>query len=101
MAKVEVDIYNKTQSHCSNCKVMGEVFEKWASQTTDKVTSFTMSAESNRDKLIELGAQSAPVYVVKRGSSTTVISGLNPDILVDALDGRDGLWDDLDSDCSL
>lgn len=101
MAKVEVDIYNKTYGYCSNCEAMGAVFSEWVGKTTDKVTSFTLSAEDNRDKLIELGVQMAPVYVVKRGGAETVVSGNNPDVLVDALDGRDGLWDDVDSDCSL
>lgn len=101
MAKVEVDIYNKTYGHCSNCREMTRVFTEWASQTDDKVTSFTFSAEEHSESLKDLGAQAAPVYIVKRGKNTTVVSGLNPDILVDALEGRDDLWDDLDSDCSL
>lgn len=101
MSKVEVDIYNKTYSHCSNCVAMSEVFTDWVTDTSDRVKTFTLSAEDHAEELKDLGARSAPVYVVKRDGNTTVVSGNNPDILVDALNGDDGIWDDLDSDCSL
>lgn len=101
MAKVEVDIYEKKHSHCSNCEAMRPVFEEWANDTTDTVTSWTFSAEDHVEELRDLGVQQAPVYLVRRDDKTSVISGYNPDILVDELNGDTGIWDDLDSDCAL
>lgn len=97
MTNITVDRYEKTESRCVQCESMRREFDKWADQSTDEIVMNTFSAEANRDVLLDAGARSAPVYIITREGVTTVVSGDNPDIMIDALEGNDGLW----SDCSL
>lgn len=100
MTKIYVSIFNKTETRCTNCKDMMKVFNDWALDNVDTadLTTTVESVEENRDFLIkDLGALAAPVYVIDREGKTTVVSGNNPDILVDALNGDDDIW----SDCSI
>ncbi|AYQ98438.1 thioredoxin [Corynebacterium phage Kimchi1738] len=96
MTKIDVTAYEKTRSHCPQCEDMRKHFERWLSDDENihhDITRVTLSAEDNRDLLIELGVMSAPVYVIERDGKTSVVSGNNPDILIDALNGVDGIWD--------
>ena len=94
MSRVEVTIYEKLESHCPACVFMRKIFLKWVDANPQvDVEAVPPGAEPHRDALIELDVSQAPVYVVKRGGEETVISGRNPDILIDALNGVDGIWD--------
>ncbi len=94
MARIEVDIYNKTLSKCPHCASMRKVFDRWCLENEEchEVTSVEMSAEYNLDILMELGVQSAPVYVIRRDGHTSVVSGDSQDDLVELLEGRDLTW---------
>lgn len=96
MSKIDVTVYEKTRGRCTQCDDMRKIFERWLDDDDNvhhDVTRIVLSAEDNRDALIELGAMSAPVYVVERDNRQTVISGNNPDVMIDALNGVDSLWD--------
>lgn len=99
LKKINITRYNKTQSHCSNCDRMDDAFNSWAAQAEVEIDMLTLSAEDHRDELIELGATSAPVYVVHLDGDMKVISGYNPDILIDTLNGESDIWEE--SDCAL
>lgn len=93
MSKVHVKIYEITSRPCTYCRIMRSHFEKWKDTTRDAVTVEELDAEAHPEELAELGARSAPVYVIKRGRNESVVYGNNPDVLVDALSGVDGVWD--------
>lgn len=93
MSKVNVKIYEIKSRPCNYCKVMRTYFDNWKTTTRDVVTVEEFDAEEHPEALAELGALAAPVYVVKRGRTESVVYGNNPDVLVDALSGVDGVWD--------
>lgn len=93
MSKVHVKIYEIKSRPCPYCKVMRTYFENWKATSRDVVTVEELDAEVHPEELAELGARSAPVYVIKRGRTESVVYGNNPDVLVDALSGVDGVWD--------
>lgn len=94
MTKIKVTIYEKTEGHCPNCVLMRARFDAWLADNGDKRVGFeTLSAEEHRDKIMDLGANSAPVYVIERGKTETVVFGRNPDVLIDSLEGLDTLWE--------
>lgn len=93
MAKINVEIYEKTQSFCRYCISVGHVFSKWREQTSDEVEFDVYSAEEHAEELNALGAKQAPVYIVEREGATEVISGNNPDKLIDVLNGNSSIWD--------
>lgn len=93
MTNISVEIYEKSESYCRYCESVGRVFDKWLKQSSDDITTDFFSAEENSDMLSELGAQQAPVYIVRRDGNTSVISGNNPDLLIDTLNGKSSIWD--------
>lgn len=93
MTNISVEIYEKSESYCRYCESVGRVFDKWLQQTDNIVHPEVFSAEDNSDMLTELGAQQAPVYIVRRDGNTSVISGNNPDLLIDTLNGKSSIWD--------
>lgn len=93
MSKVHVKIYEIKSRPCTYCRAMRAPFESWKATTRDTVTVEEFDAEEHPEALAELGARSAPVYVIKRGRTEAVVYGNNPDVLVDALSGVDGVWD--------
>lgn len=96
MTKIDVTVYEKTCSPCQQCDDMRRHFERWLNDDDNvhhDVTRVVLSAEDNRDALIELGAMSAPVYVIDRDGKQNVVSGNNPDVMIDALNGVDSIWD--------
>ena len=93
MSKIDVTIYEKTQSPCPYCDNMRRHFLSWQAKSTDTVTAEFKSAEENIDTLITLGASAAPVYIIKRGKNESIVYGNNPDVLIDSLEGVDGVWD--------
>lgn len=94
MAKINVTIYSLPEEECGSCRFMKGAFSRWVKAHPEHdVTAVTLSAEDNREALLEVGATAAPVYIVKRGHRETIISGRNPDRLTDALEGLDSIWD--------
>lgn len=93
MSKIEVTVYEKTQSPCRYCDSMRRHFLSWQAKSSDTVNVEFKSAEENTDTLIALGATAAPVYIIKRGKNETIVFGNNPDVLIDSLEGVDGVWD--------
>lgn len=93
MSKVHVKIYEIKSRPCRYCNIMRQHFGSWQATTRDTVTVEEFDAEEHPEALAELGALAAPVYVVKRGRTESVVYGNNPDILIDALNGVDGVWD--------
>lgn len=98
MAKaIEVTFYKKTHTPCKQCDSMMDTLVDWIkkNQDTVDVVVFTLSAEDNIQELSRMypEAKAAPVVVVKRGKSTKMVCGDNPDVLVDYLTGLDSVWD--------
>ena len=86
-----VEIYEKPR--CPNCVQMRRVFDEWLEKNPN--TSFdVLSAVDNKVYLAERGVMSAPCYrIISTTGDEQFISGLNPDMLMDALNGDDELWD--------
>lgn len=94
--KIFVDFYEKTQGPCPYCRKMKAILDKWIRKNPDdEVIVEYASAEENAKELLEYGVQGAPVIFVRRGvtGKQHMVSGNNPDILVDLLDGNSNLWD--------
>ena len=93
MSKVHIKIYEIKSRPCTYCRIMRTYFENWEATSRDEVIVEEFDAEAHPEELEQLGARSAPVYVIKRGRRESVVYGNNPDVLVDALSGVDGVWD--------
>ena len=93
MSKVHIKIYEIKSRPCTYCRIMRTYFENWEATSRDEVIVEEFDAEAYPEELEQLGARSAPVYVIKRGRRESVVYGNNPDVLVDALSGVDGVWD--------
>lgn len=94
--KIQVDFYEKTESVCPYCRKMNAVLNNWIKKHPEHdVTVDYLSVEEFLDGLKDVGVTSAPAVFVRRGNdkSNTMVQGNNPDILVDLLDGEDGLWE--------
>lgn len=86
-----IEIYEKPR--CPNCIQMRRVFDKWLEKNPD-ANFGELSAKDNKDYLAERGVMSAPCYrIISTTGDEQFISGLNPDMLMDALNGDDELWD--------
>lgn len=89
--------YEKTESYCGACKNMAGAYVAWLEANTDmEPFRFNESAEENVDKLIEMGAQVAPVWVIdyEDGTEPKLVIGDNPEELTEALDsGKLSIWD--------
>lgn len=77
---------------CQYCTAMKRAYLKWKEHNPREHKLTTLSAAEHRDMLKELGAMSAPVWVVKDENNEYVVSGLNTDALVDILDGDGDFW---------
>ena len=99
---ITVTFYKKTYSHCSSCDAMATVLQRWIDNHPEaKIKVFTLSVEDNMDQVRTdfPNAQQAPIVVVDRVNDDinerTWVSGNNPDILVDMLNGDQDIWDEL------
>ena len=93
---ITVDFYKKTESICPSCNRMDIVLKSWVKKHPEhEVEVNYLSAEEHLEKLMEMGVREAPAVLVCHGDNDewTMVSGNNPDILVDLLDGEDGLWE--------
>lgn len=92
---IKVTVYERTEYYCGHCEQMQAVMEEWLNRNPDvEVSVVTFSIEENLELMMEYGLNSAPVYVIENGDVTTMTSGNNPDILIDALENRNSVWDD-------
>lgn len=98
MANIEIEFYEKTRSHCPNCMYMKAALRRWIEQNggKDDVKVFSLSLEDNRDKVIAENpdAKAAPAVKITRGKDVNWVTGNNPDIMVDYLNGDSDIWDD-------
>lgn len=92
---IKVTVYEKTDSYCVHCEQMRAVMDEWLNRNPDvEVSVVTFSIEENLELMMEYGFNSAPVYVIENQDVTTMTSGNNPDLLIDALENRNSIWDD-------
>ena len=86
-----VEIYEKPR--CPNCIKMRKVFDRWHDENPN-VDFQVLSINENRDYMVERGVLSAPCFrIISTTGDEQFISGDNPDMLMDALNGSDDLWD--------
>lgn len=98
MSKTEITFFEKKYSHCPSCIVMRTAIEKWAADNPEEELVMTsLSAEDNISFLRENypNHKQAPVVLMTRDGYDMVVSGRNPDILVDMLGGLDDLWEEV------
>lgn len=92
---IKVTVYEKTDSYCVHCEQMRAVMDEWLNRNPDvEVSVVTFSIEENLELMMEYGFNSAPVYVIESEEVVTMTSGNNPDLLIDALENRNSIWDD-------
>lgn len=90
--QITIDIYSKPR--CVACNVMRDALEDWIEDTNAKhVTITERDARQHLDYLTEQGHLAAPVYEIEIDGLTSYVSGQQPDVLVDILDGDDDIWD--------
>lgn len=96
MSLIHIVRWEKTTTACPQCDNMRRHVDKWLEVNGDdhEVVITNESAEDDRDYLIDIGATTAPVYMVERDGVETTVMGNNPDILLDALDGQEEIWED-------
>lgn len=71
---------------------MWKAFEQWLEETDKTVDVHERSAIDNAEFLKSEGHLAAPVYFVEYGGEVHSVSGLQPDLLVDTLNGDDSIW---------
>lgn len=93
---IKINIYSKPR--CSQCVVMRDTLESWVKDTGKSVDVLELSAIEYIDYLTDQGHMSAPVYEIERNGEMSYVSGLQPDVLVDILDGNESIWDFADDE---
>ena len=88
--RMRVTIYSKPR--CGACTKMREAFDQWLEETDKTVDVHEFSAIENAELLRNGGHLAAPVYYVEREGEVHSVSGLQPDLLVDTLNGYDSIW---------
>lgn len=93
MRQLDVEIYEK-RGHCPNCLTMRSEFDKWSSGSDDEVEVTIGFIEAHPEIVAESEALAAPIYKITDLNTEEVnfVSGLQPDVLVDTLDGKLDLW---------
>lgn len=71
---------------------MRKAFDQWLEETDETVDVHELSAIEHAELLKSGGHLAAPVYFVERGAKVHSVSGLQPDLLVDTLNGYDSIW---------
>lgn len=71
---------------------MRKAFDQWLEETDETVDVQELSAIESAELLKSGGHLAAPVYFVERGGEVHSVSGLQPDLLVDILNGDDSIW---------
>lgn len=94
--KVKITFYTKTMGRCTNCEAMKTALHRWIDDYDGNVELITLSAEDCIGILKEKYGDSlgqAPVIEITRSGKEYVVTGNNPDIMVDYLNGVDSIWD--------
>lgn len=91
---LQVDMYEKTFTHCPNCNTMEGAFLEWQAKTDFNVSFRKLSLEENPEIIQESRAQAAPIFAIYDVDTEEIsyVAGLNPDVLIDYLEGDDALW---------
>lgn len=71
---------------------MRKAFDQWLEETNKTVDVQELSAIESAELLRSGGHLAAPVYFVERDGEVHSVSGLQPDLLVDILNGDDSIW---------
>ena len=87
---MRVTIYSKPR--CPSCVAMRKAFDQWLEETNKTVDVQELSAIEHAEMLKGEGHMAAPVYFVEHGGEVHSVSGLQPDLLVDILNGDDSIW---------
>ena len=94
---INVRFYTKSYSRCGSCDAMKTTLAHWEEEHPEAdLTVEFLSAEDNIGYIHDNypNVQEAPVVEITRGRKFNVVSGNNPDILVDYLNGLDSVWDE-------
>lgn len=89
---IKVDFYQK-QGHCPQCLNMDRAIRSWVADTTEWCQVSHYFIEDHPEIVQKAHASSAPVVRIVRDDKEQFVSGNNPDILIDMLNGQDTLWD--------
>lgn len=96
---VEIDFYEKVYAHCPACVSQKKIVEAWIEKNESDldITYRKFPLEEHVEELQEKhrGLLGAPVIEILRNGERHVVSGNNPDILADYLNGIDSVWDEL------
>lgn len=71
---------------------MRKAFDQWLEGTDMTVDVHELSAVEHAELLKSEGHLAAPVYFVEYDGEVHSVSGLQPDLLVDILNGDDSIW---------
>ena len=85
-----VEVYSKP--NCKNCDTMADHFSAWLAENEGVADVKNRGAEDNIELLMDNDVFAAPAYRIIRGDEEEWVSGLNPDLLIDKLNGDDGVW---------
>ena len=88
--RTRVTIYSKPR--CPSCVAMRKAFDQWLEETDETVDVHELSAIEHAELLKSEGHLAAPVYFVEYDGDVHSVSGLQPDLLVDTLNGDDSIW---------
>ena len=88
--RVRVTIFSKPR--CPSCVAMRKAFNQWLEETDRTVDVHELSAIEHAELLKSEGHLAAPVYFVEYDGDVHSVSGLQPDLLVDTLNGDDSVW---------
>ena len=88
--RMRVTIFSKPR--CGACTKMREAFDQWLEETDKTVDVHELSAIEHAELLKSEGHLAAPVYFVEHEGESHSVSGLQPDLLVDTLNGDDSIW---------
>ena len=71
---------------------MRMALDQWLEETNKTVDVYERSAIESAEFLKSEGHLAAPVYFVEHDGEVHSVSGLQPDLLVDILNGDDSIW---------
>lgn len=95
VSNMKVTTYEKTEMHCGACVNMEGAYNAWLKSADEQPERDRFSAEENVDKLYELGATVAPVWIIdyEDGTEPAIVIGDDIDGLTDALEsGTLDVW---------
>lgn len=88
-----ITIVRYSKPRCPSCVLMDETLTRWQKGKSRPVYVEDKSALDYLEYLRGEGHMAAPVYEITIDGVTRSVSGAQPDVLVDILDGTSGIWD--------